>query len=146
MNRIPVCSLIFSALLLAMDPPDDRAAVHQAAKNYLDALYEAKPELIEKSVHANLSKRGFYRDEKGQYREGVMTYAQLVNLAGRWNKGNAKDLSKSPREVVVTEVMDHTATAKVVADWGIDYMQLGKYDGQWKIVNIIWQSHPPSKK
>ena len=41
------------------------------------------------------------------------------------------------------EVMNQTATSKVVADWGIDHMQLGKYDGQWKIVNILWQSHPP---
>jgi Putative lumazine-binding len=42
-------------------------------------------------------------------------------------------------------VLDKTAAAKIVAFWGIDYMQLAKYDGQWKIVNILWQAHPPGK-
>jgi hypothetical protein len=36
--------------------------------------------------------------------------------------------------------------AKITAQWGIDYMQLAKFDGQWKILNIVWQSHPPSNR
>jgi hypothetical protein len=43
----------------------------------------------------------------------------------------------------VLEVLDQTAVAKVTASWGIDYMLLGKYDGAWKISQILWQSHPP---
>ncbi|MBL8227214.1 MAG: nuclear transport factor 2 family protein [Bryobacterales bacterium] len=142
--RIITLLLLCSLMAFAADPTD-RSAVHSAAKDYIDALYEVRPDLIERSVHPNLSKRGFYRNEQGVYQEGVMTYQQLVNLAGRWNKDGKRDLSKSPREVVVTEVLDQTATAKVIADWGIDYMQLGKFNGQWKIVNILWQSHPPKK-
>jgi hypothetical protein len=45
--------------------------------------------------------------------------------------------------VTVLEVLDQTAVAKVRAMWGIDYLLLGKYDGRWKIVQILWQSHPP---
>jgi hypothetical protein len=30
----------------------------------------------------------------------------------------------------------------VTALWGIDYMHLAKYDGKWKIVNILWQEPP----
>jgi hypothetical protein len=39
-------------------------------------------------------------------------------------------------------VLDQTATAKITAQWGIDYMQLAKFDGAWKIINIVWQTHP----
>jgi hypothetical protein len=53
------------------------------------------------------------------------------------------DARGAPREVVVGEVNDQTATAKVVAWWGIDYLQLAKFNGKWMIVNVIWQSPPP---
>jgi hypothetical protein len=70
-----------------------------------------------------------------------MTYEQLVKLAGSWNKDGKRDTTI--KEVDVLEVLDQTAVAKVTAMWGIDYMLLGKYDGKWKIVQILWQSHPP---
>ena len=41
--------------------------------------------------------------------------------------------------------LDQTAVAKVTASWGVDYMLLGKHDGQWKIQQILWQSPPPKK-
>jgi len=31
-----------------------------------------------------------------------------------------------------------------VAWWGIDYLQLARYNGKWMIVNVMWQS-PPAK-
>ncbi len=41
--------------------------------------------------------------------------------------------------------IDQTASVKLIAEWGIDYMHLAKYEGQWKIVNVLWQSHPPEQ-
>jgi hypothetical protein len=38
-------------------------------------------------------------------------------------------------EVVVLDVLDQTATAKVIASWGIDLL-MGKYDGKWKTVRF----------
>ena len=49
----------------------------------------------------------------------------------------------SIKQVAVLDVLDQTASAKVVAMWGIDYMHLAKYDGRWQIINILWQAHPP---
>lgn len=43
------------------------------------------------------------------------------------------------------DVLDQTASAKLTAMWGVDYFHLAKYDGQWKIVNILWQEPPPKK-
>ena len=40
-------------------------------------------------------------------------------------------------------MLDQTASAKVAALWGIDYMQLAKSHGRWQIINIVWQAHPP---
>jgi len=123
-------------------PNADRDAVHQAALDYVEGIYAVQPERIQRSVHPSLVKRGFYKKDAGTpYVEMPMTYDQLVKLAGEWNKGGKRDTTI--KEVAVLDVLDQTATAKVTAMWGIDYMLLGKYDGQWKIVQILWQSHPP---
>jgi hypothetical protein len=120
----------------------DREAVRQAALDYVDGIYEVKPDRIQRSVHPSLVKRGFYRkDASTPYVEMPMTYEQLVNLAGSWNKAGTRDTST--KQIEVLEVLDQTAVAKVTASWGVDYMLLGKYDGAWKISQILWQSHPP---
>ena len=70
-----------------------------------------------------------------------MTFDQLMKLAASWNKDGKRDTSI--KEVVVSDVQDQTASAKISAMWGTDYMQLAKYDGRWQIINILWQAHPP---
>ena len=122
----------------------DRVAVENAVKDYLDALYNVEPFKIERSVDTTLNKVGYWYDEKnGLYRDNLkMTYQQLYDLAGSWNaKGNKID-EESPKEIKIYEVNDKTAVAKLTAEWGIDIFHLGKVGDQWKIFNIIWQSHP----
>jgi hypothetical protein len=137
----------FAAIALLLTPisivaqTDDRAAVRQAALDYLDAVYESKPELIERSVARDLTKHGFMRQKDGSYRRGRMTYDELIEVAREWNADRKRDLSI--REVTVGEVFDQTATAMVRANWGLDFMQLAKINGRWQIVNIVWQTHPP---
>ena len=46
----------------------------------------------------------------------------------------------APMDVKVFEVMDKIATAKVTAAWGVDYLHLVKEEGQWKILQVVWQS------
>jgi hypothetical protein len=120
----------------------DRDAVHQAALDYVVALYLADPARIERSVHPQLTKRGFWREaEAPAYGQQLtMTYDQLMNLARTWNQD--KKQNTSIKKIDIYEVLDQTASAKVTASWGIDYLQLAKYDGRWKIINILWQAHP----
>lgn len=137
---------LLAAILVALPAAvsaqtDDRAAVRQAALDYVTAVYESRPDLIEKSVSPDLTKHGFMRQADGTYRRGRMTYAQLLDVARTWNANKNRDLSI--KEVIVGDVSDQTATAIVRAQWGYDHMQLAKLDGQWKILNIVWQTYPP---
>jgi len=72
-----------------------------------------------------------------------MTFEQLKDVARNWNK-DGKLRKDAPKEITVFDVLDQTATAKLVAEWGIDYFHLAKFDGKWMIINIVWQS-PPKK-
>ncbi len=127
----------------AAQPPDDREAVKQAVLDYVEALYEADSARIQRSVHQELFKLGFERDKEGTYKPYRMTYQELYDLAGRWNKAGRipKD---SKKEIVVYDVADQTASAKLTARWGIDYLHLAKFDGKWMITDILWQTPPRS--
>ena len=137
---------IFTMCLAAQAQTEDEAAVRQAALDYIEAVYNVNPAQAERSVHPELVKRGFFI-KKGEtnYTPHTMTFAQLVELSKNYNK--AGKLSKdAPKEVIVYDVSDQTASAKVTAVWGIDYLHLAKYDGKWKIINILWQSPPKKTK
>jgi hypothetical protein len=120
----------------------DRELVYAAIEDYVDGLYLVQPERIKKSVHPNLTKKGYWRPkDKTQYNpEEIMTFDQLVDLAGKWN-ANGKLPKDAVKKIEVFDVQDQTAIGKLTAVWGTDYFQLAKYDGKWMIVNIVWQSH-----
>jgi hypothetical protein len=124
----------------------DREAVRQAVLDYVEGIYNVQPERIERSVSPNLAKMGFYRPPtETTYRPGSkMAFEQLVNIAKNFNK-DGKLPKDAPKDIVIYDVLDQTATVKLTADWGTDYMHLAKVDGKWMIVNVLWQSHPPQK-
>jgi hypothetical protein len=124
----------------------DRRAIERAVLDYVDALYQVKPELVDRAVHAALAKRGFVRNADGDYRESTMSFDQLRALSTTWNAQRAVDPRTAPKQVVILDMLDQTASAKLVASWGIDYMHLAKYDGQWKVVNVLWQVAPAPRK
>jgi len=120
----------------------DREGVRAAVLDYVEGIYEVDASRIERSVHPELAKRGFFV-EKGEaaYSPHVMTFQQLVDLAKSYNKdGHVK--KDAPKEVVIFDVSDQTASAKLTAVWGIDYIHLAKYEGKWKFVNVLWQTPP----
>ncbi len=127
----------------AAQTPDDGEAVKQAVLDYVEALYEADAARIERSVHKDLFKLGFERDKEGTYKPYRMTYQELYDLAGRWNK-NGRIPKTSKKEIIVYDVSDQTASAKLTAMWGIDYLHLAKFDGKWMITDILWQTPPRS--
>ena len=120
----------------------DKEAVRQVGLDYVEGVYNVQPERIERSVHPALVKRGFHKkDASAPYAEVTMTYDQLVNLAKTWNKDGKRDTKV--KNVEILDMADQTAVVKITASWGIDYMLVGKYDGRWKISQILWQSPPP---
>lgn len=124
---------------------EDETAVHRAVLDYVEGVYEMKPELIERSVHPEMKKFGFWRaPNEDQFRDGSpMTFKQLKSIAATYNR-NGHVPKDAPKEVQIFDVMDRIASAKLTAHWGTDYFQLIKEDGNWKIFQIVWQS--PTRK
>ena len=120
----------------------DSAAVHAAALDYVEGVYNVQPERIRRSVDTALVKYGYFHDRNGAEQGAAMNFAQLVRLAETWNREGQRANATSPRIVEVYDVLDRTASVKVTAVWGTDYMLLAKRDGTWKIRLILWQTPP----
>lgn len=149
MRKIGILLFTIAALMCATQAgaqaTEDREAVRQAVLDYVEGVYNVDPARIERSVHPKLAKTGFMRrGEDTAYRGPIaMTFEQLKEVAATYNK-DGRVPKDAPKEITIFEVLDQTATAKLVAQWGIDYFHLAKIDGKWMIVNVLWQS-PPKK-
>jgi Putative lumazine-binding len=53
---------------------------------------------------------------------------------------NHQSPATAPKTLEVNDVQNQTASAKLTAFWGTDYLLLGKYDGKWMISSVMWQS------
>lgn len=141
-----LCSLLLLALLITpvlRAQSSDEERVRAAVLDYVEAIYQIEPDRISESVHLEMAKRGFWRQSPDDaYSESTMTYDQLVRIAETWNRNGRVDPETAVKDVIIYEILDKTASVKLIADWGIDYMHLAKYDDTWKIVNVLWQSHP----
>lgn len=118
----------------------DNELVKQAVLDYVEGVYEANTERIERSVHPELAKRGFFVNDH-EASESIMTFAQFIEHTKTYNE-DGQFPPDAPKEIVIYEVLDHTASVKLIAAWGIDYMHLAKYDHGWMIVHILWQTSP----
>ena len=120
----------------SMTTKDDTVAVQRAVLDYVEGMYLAKTDMVERAVHPDLKMFGY----KGTSEEGgqAMTYTQLVKFAAKYNAGGVpKD---APKEVKVFDVSGNLASAKLKASWGTEMLHLVKENGQWKIMQILSQT------
>ena len=122
----------------------EESAVHDAVLDYVEALYDVEPERIERSVSKELVKFGYWRSSPtAEYQGAAMNFEQLKNLAAGWNVDNRQNITQeTPKEIVVLDVLDKVASAKLTALWGVDYFLLEKMDDKWMIRHVLWQSPP----
>lgn len=71
-----------------------------------------------------------------------MSAAELRHVAEERQARGEREAADAPRRIIVYDVQDKTASAKLIASWGSDYMHLGKYGDTWLITNVLWQIPP----
>ena len=120
----------------------DTAAIRATALDYVEGWYEGNPDRMARAVHPELVKRIVVSDTATK-RSVIqnMGATALVNGARHgWGKETPKE--RQQKDVTILDIFGNAASAKaVMADW-IDYMQLGKLDGRWVIVNVLWEQKP----
>lgn len=128
---------------VAQESASERAAVERAALDYLEGFYEGDVAKIRRGVHPDVVKYGFFIP-RGQdaYSGEPMSFQEMLDYATQVKEQESFPAADAPKEVEIYEVLDQTAVAKVTAWWGSDYLHLAKYDGNWMIIHVLWQTAP----
>jgi hypothetical protein len=122
----------------------DREAVRAAVLDYVEGFYQGDSTRLVRSVSPDVYKYGFWkpRDSTSYVGEQMHwpefhAYANRVKARGNFAPATA------PKDIVIFEVQDQTASAKLTAWWGTDYLLLGRIGGRWMITHVLWQTPPP---
>lgn len=125
----------------------DTLAIQQAALDYIESQHIPNPSRMERALHPRMVKRTFWKDKatgKDYLRE--TSAESMILLAESYNKKGDKFPSSPKKEVKLLDISERTASVKLIADEWIDYMHLAKLNGNWKIVNVLWQYHDTQRQ
>lgn len=141
--------VLASALVLAARPlmaqsASERDAVRAAVLDYVEGFYEGDTTRLVRSVWPEVRKYGYWRAKPDSpYAGEAMPYPQFMAYANGVRSGRNKTPAGAAKDIVIYDVQDQTASAKLTAWWGTDYLLLGKENGRWMILQVLWQSPPP---
>ena len=119
---------------------EDRAAIRQAALDYIEGWYTGDAERMERAVHPELAKR-IVQARDG---ESHLDHQDAATLIGSTRRGGGRGTPESRRlaEVTILDVYENAASVRVDASDWIDYLHLAKWNGSWKIINVLWELRP----
>jgi hypothetical protein len=123
----------------------DSAGIRAAAMDYIEGWYAGDAQRMARALHPELAKRIVFTDSTGHSRLGQMSAMTLVDYTGAGG-GKQTPAEKQRKEFRILDVYHGAAVAKIVASEWVDYLELGKWNGQWKIVNVLWERTPPPEQ
>jgi hypothetical protein len=120
----------------------ETAAIRQAALDYIEGWYAGDAERMERVVHPELAKRIVQTDARSG--RSTLDQQSAATLVQNTRSGGGKQTPEARRrkDVTVLDVYENAATVRVDASDWVDYLQLARWNGSWKIVNVLWERRP----
>jgi hypothetical protein len=137
------CTFLVTAAAMAQTTsPDDNAAITKTALNYIEGWYEGNAARMESALHPELAKRMIYTDPKtgrSQFNHmGAMALVQGTRRGG----GSKTPKEQQLKEITILDRYQGAAVVKINASDWIDYLSVAKFNGEWKIINVLWELKP----
>ncbi len=138
--------ILLATSVLSMAQADaERDAIKRTALNYAEGWYEGNAEKMESALHPDLAKRIVRTNDKGQSGLSQMSAMSLVQ-GTRAGSGKQTPVAEQQKDVTILDVLGGAATVKLeMRDW-VDYMHVGKSNGKWVIVNVLWELKPKKEE
>jgi Putative lumazine-binding len=138
-----LAALIHPAVARAQSAADS-AAIRAAALDYIDGWYAADGARMERALHPELAKRNVSSDANGRSRLIQMSAMTLVQQT-RNGGGSSIPAAQRTDSVKILDIYGNAASVRVRAATWVDYMHMAKYNGQWRILNVLWENDPPKR-
>jgi len=141
---ISIVSLLFlGAIAFAQtSPSDDNESIEKTALDYIEGWYAGDAARMERALHPELAKRMISTDPKtgrSQFNHmGAMTLVQRTRDGG----GKKTPPDRQLKEIKILDRYNNAAVVKIIASDWIDYLEVAKFNGDWKIINVLWELKP----
>ncbi len=143
---------LFLGLMLNAQTKKDSLEIEKACRDYVEGWKEGNLSRISNGVSAELVKRTIRKDSEGLSFISNMDAVLLKNIAKRNINGvKAKDFEPDKEfklDVYIYDITGDYALVKTVNSKYnfFDYCQLAKFNGEWKIINVLWSWIPQEIK
>ncbi|MFC3416151.1 nuclear transport factor 2 family protein [Algoriphagus hitonicola] len=137
---ICVVIMLVSTSSLFGQTKSDSLLIKETALNYIEGLWTNNYERMEKAIHPELAKRVIRKDDKGNYRLSNMGYSELLFYTKTLTPKDEKPEEPFKADVIIFDIASDIATIKITQNKYsfFDYVQLGKINGEWKMINWLW--------
>ncbi|HZU30868.1 MAG TPA: nuclear transport factor 2 family protein [Candidatus Angelobacter sp.] len=116
---------------------DEKTAVATVARNYIESYYTADVARMQSALHPQFHKRTLHM-AGGQL--AIREDSVQTMLAGvRSGTGTKVPLNERVQKIEVMDVYRNAANVKVVTGRWTDYMLLSRYNGQWRVLDVVLQ-------
>jgi len=142
MKRMTLLGLMLAATPVVAQTSADSAAIRATALDYIEGYYEGNSERMERALHPSLAKRiVVVRGHESIVQN--MTAERLIDVT-RQGGGSSMPVAERRRDVQITGLFGNAATVTIDATGWVDFLHVGKVDGRWVIINVLWEMRPES--
>ena len=140
MKRLVIaCAALCIAVPARAQTAADSAGIRAAALDYIEGWYAGDVARMTRALHPALVKRIVMTDSTGNPWVMEMGASQLIRNV-RMGGGTRTPPAQVRKEVRILDAFQNVASVRVDASTWIDYLQLVKWNGQWVILNVLWEN------
>ena len=149
--KLLICTILFFGIVVSANSQSktDTLAIKETALNYIEGYFYKDAKRMEAALHPELVKRSVQTTKDGtDFIINLGASYMIMRTANNDNRHAANPEGKMVAEVIIYDITANSSTAKVTNNQYkfIDYLHLAKFNGEWKIVNVLWASIPDDKK
>jgi len=118
---------------------DESDAIKKTALDYIQGWYADDAARMERALHSELAKRMVSTD--AMTGRSLLNQMSAMTLVQRTREGIGKKIpeDRQLKEVTILDRFNNVAVVKVVASDWVDYLEVAKFNGEWKIINVLWE-------
>lgn len=122
---------------------DDISAIKKTSETYMNAWYQGDARGMKASLHKKLAKRSL----KGMMGENELRHTTASDMVSYTKSGYGTRLWHDGLEIDVT-ILDYfkdIASVKVTTPHYYEYLHIAKIEGQWVILNALYEKNSPRR-
>ena len=148
--RLLKSSILFAffsliTLCVCAQSAEDSMAIKTTALDYIEGYFHKDGKRMEKALHPELVKRSIQKTKDGtEFVLNLGASYMVMRAANNTNRHAANPEGPIESIVEIYDIVGNAATVKVSTNQYdfIDYLHVGKYYNEWKIINVFWANLP----